>query len=67
MATPGRPRASPSATARLSLSSKEGAVAEGGPRAFTTFLGPERLADKCHFNKNLFKKKKKKKDNMLTV
>ena len=53
------PGVSRSATARLSLSPKEGGVAEGGPCVFTTFIGPEGLADKCHFNKNLFKKRKK--------
>lgn len=54
--TPGVSR---SATGRLPLSSKEGAVAEDGPCVFITFTGPERLADKCHFNKKLFKKRKK--------
>lgn len=41
-------------------------MAEDGPCVFITFTGPERLADKCHFNKKKIIKKKKK-DNMLTV
>lgn len=42
-----------------------GVVAEGTVTCVYNSDMSERLADKCHFDKNLFKKRKK--DNILTV